>query len=67
MQRLVTWTKAEGELVSRWAAGARMSHPSLDVGLRLADRDKRIAAGVLAGGVAYRLFFWHARISTRPE
>jgi uncharacterized BrkB/YihY/UPF0761 family membrane protein len=30
----------------------------VDVGFRLADRDKRVAAGVLAGGVAYRFFFW---------
>lgn len=29
----------------------------MDVGFRLAARDKRVAAGVLAGGVAYRLFF----------
>jgi uncharacterized BrkB/YihY/UPF0761 family membrane protein len=30
----------------------------VDVGFRLAARDRRVAAGVLAGGVAYRLFFW---------
>ena len=37
---------------------AREGHVSVDVGFRLADRDKRVAAGVLAGGVAYRFFFW---------
>ncbi len=30
----------------------------MDVGFRVADRDRRIAAAVLAGGVAYRFFFW---------
>ena len=33
------------------------------MGFRLADRDKRVAAGVLAGGVAYRMFFWLLSIS----
>ena len=27
-------------------------------GFLVADRDKQVAAGVLAGGVAYRFFFW---------
>jgi len=36
---------------------------SVDVGFRLADRDKQVAAGVLAGGVAYRLFFWSLSFS----
>ena len=31
---------------------------SVDVAFRLADRDKRVAAGVLSGGVAYWFFFW---------
>lgn len=43
--------------------GARALHPSVDVGFRLADRDKRVAAGVLAGGIAYRLFFWFLSVS----
>ncbi|HYN72260.1 MAG TPA: hypothetical protein VES60_07130, partial [Nakamurella sp.] len=41
-----------------WARGVREGHASVDVGFRLADRDKKVAAGVLAGGVAYRFFFW---------
>jgi uncharacterized BrkB/YihY/UPF0761 family membrane protein len=61
--RAVTWTKAEGARATAWATGARVSHPSVDVGFRLADRDKRVAAGVLAGGVAYRLFFWCLSLS----
>lgn len=35
----------------------------MDVGFRLADRDRRVAAGVLAGGVAYRMFFWVLSVS----
>jgi uncharacterized BrkB/YihY/UPF0761 family membrane protein len=61
--RAVARTKAEGARATAWATGARRSHPSVDVGFRLADRDKRVAAGVLAGGVAYRLFFWCLSLS----
>ena len=43
--------------------GARETHRSVDVGFRLADRDKRVAAGVLAGGLAYRMFFWLLSVS----
>lgn len=50
--------KNTAERGSAWALGAREGHASVDVGFRLADRDKRVAAGVLAGGVAYRFFFW---------
>jgi hypothetical protein len=42
---------------------APKTHRSVDVGFRLADRDKRVAAGVLAGGVAYRMFFWVLSVS----
>ncbi|HSF99068.1 MAG TPA: YhjD/YihY/BrkB family envelope integrity protein [Ornithinibacter sp.] len=48
---------------SAWSVAARETHQSVDVGFRLADRDKRVAAGVLAGGVAYRLFFWLISLS----
>ena len=41
-----------------WADGARASHATVDVGLRVAEKDRRHAAAVLAGGVAYRIFFW---------
>lgn len=63
MARAVSWSKAESERATRWATGAREVHPSIDVGFRLAARDKRVAAGVLAGGVAYRLFFWFLSLS----
>ena len=46
-----------------WSVAARETHQSVDVGFRLADRDKRVAAAVLAGGVAYRLFFWLIALS----
>ena len=59
----MTWTKGEGVRAATWASGARTVHPSVDVGFRLADRDKRVAAGVLAGGIAYRLFFWCLSLS----
>ena len=35
----------------------------MDVGFRLAERDKRVAAGVLAGGIAYRIFFWFLSVA----
>ena len=45
------------------AEDARGTHRSVDAGFRVFDRDRRIAAGVLAGGVAYRLFFWMLALS----
>jgi membrane protein len=56
--RLIVWSKARTDGVTRWAVAARERHASVEIGFRLAHRDKRVAAGVLAGGVAYRLFFW---------
>jgi uncharacterized BrkB/YihY/UPF0761 family membrane protein len=56
--RAKAWAKDTAQRGSTWALGARKDHASVDVGFRLADRDKRVAAGVLAGGVAYRFFFW---------
>jgi uncharacterized BrkB/YihY/UPF0761 family membrane protein len=37
---------------------ARGRHPSLDTSYRLFERDRRLAASVLAGGIAFRLFLW---------
>jgi hypothetical protein len=34
------------------------SSAAIDVGLRLIKRDAAIRGGILAGGMAYRLFFW---------
>lgn len=55
--------QASARRASEWSLAARETHQSVDVGFRLADRDKRVAAGVLAGGVAYRLFFWLIALS----
>jgi uncharacterized BrkB/YihY/UPF0761 family membrane protein len=63
LSRAVGWSKGKAARASSWALGARESHASVDVGFRLADRDKRVAAGVLAGGVAYRFFFWLLSVS----
>jgi uncharacterized BrkB/YihY/UPF0761 family membrane protein len=49
--------------LSQWAVAARGRYRTVDVGFLAADRDKRVAAGVLAGGVAYRFFFWILAIS----
>lgn len=59
VQRLRTTARR----ASAWGVAARETHQSVDVGFRLADRDKRVAAGVLAGGLAYRLFFWIISVS----
>ena len=61
--RAVEWSRVRAQRASAWSLDARGTHRSVDVGFRLADRDKRVAAGVLAGGVAYRLFFWLLSIS----
>jgi membrane protein len=61
--RAVDWSRVRAQRASAWSLDARETHRSVDVGFRLADRDKRVAAGVLAGGVAYRLFFWLLSVS----
>ena len=38
--------------------GASERHVSLAVSLRAVERNRRVAASVLAGGLAYRLFLW---------
>src|SRR5262245_31415549 len=48
---------------SAWMAGMRDGHVTVDVGFRVLDRDRRVAAMVLAGGIAYRLFFWLLALS----
>lgn len=63
MARAIAWSKAKVAWAISWALGARETHTSVDVGFRIADRDKRVAASVLAGGVAYRFFFWLLALS----
>lgn len=61
--RRVAWSRIQAERTVAWATEARTSHRSVDAGFLAADRDKRVAAGVLAGGVAYRFFFWMLAVS----
>jgi uncharacterized BrkB/YihY/UPF0761 family membrane protein len=56
--RKVAWSRLQAERAVAWVTEARTSHRSVDAGFLAADRNKRVAAGVLAGGVAYRFFFW---------
>ena len=63
MARVIAWSKAKARWAIDWALGARETHASVDVGFRVADRDKSVAASVLAGGVAYRFFFWLLALS----
>ena len=53
----------QAERTVAWMTEARTSHRSVDAGFLAADRNKRVAAGVLAGGVAYRFFFWMLAVS----
>lgn len=62
-RRASAWASARARRATQWSVRARKTHRSVDVGFRLADRDKRVAAGVLAGGLAYRLFFWLLSVS----
>ena len=63
LARKIAWGRDTAEVWLNWLLGARETHASVDVGFRTADRDRRIAAGVLAGGVAYRYFFWILALS----
>jgi uncharacterized BrkB/YihY/UPF0761 family membrane protein len=60
---VLSWSRSTAHHAVQWSVAARRTHRSVDVGFRLADRDKRVAAGVLAGGVAYRMFFWMLSVS----
>jgi uncharacterized BrkB/YihY/UPF0761 family membrane protein len=54
------YARARGRVTAA-VAGARSAadrHVSLAVPLRAAERNRRVAASVLAGGLAYRLFLW---------
>lgn len=61
--RTLIRVRSRARRATEWSLGARSTHRSVDVGFRFSDRDKRVAAGVLAGGVAYRMFFWMLSVS----
>jgi uncharacterized BrkB/YihY/UPF0761 family membrane protein len=63
IKRSVAWSKTNAEKAGVWAVGAREQHASVDVGFRFRDRDRQVAAMVLAGGIAYRIFFWLLALS----
>ena len=50
--------RAKFSAATESAKSARGRHVSLAVSLRAAERNRRVAASVLAGGLAYRLFLW---------
>src|SRR5829696_4301224 len=50
--------RAAAEKVPARLSAARSRHASVDASFELVDRDRRLAASVLAGGIAFRLFFW---------
>src|SRR5436190_13230392 len=51
------WT-ARGQAGLARLEHERPRHASVEIAFRCLMRDKRIAGGVLGGGLAYRLFFW---------
>jgi membrane protein len=63
LARAFSWSKATVRRAGEWAIAARETHASVDVGYRAADRNRRVAAMVLAGGIAYRMFFWLLALS----
>lgn len=63
LTRVFVWSKATAARAADWAVDARGRHASVDVGFRAADRNRRVAAMVLSGGIAYRVFFWLLALS----
>ena len=61
--RAVAWSKDTAQKASARADRERERHTSVDVGFRSAERQRRVAAMVLAGGIAYRIFFWTLAVS----
>src|SRR5262245_14117263 len=62
-RRATAWSKHTAKRAGEHAERARESHSSVDVGFRTAERQRRVAAMVLAGGIAYRIFFWLLALS----
>ena len=63
VRRAAAWSIATAKRAGDRAVRARESHVSVDVGFRTAERQRRVAAMVLAGGIAYRIFFWLLAVS----
>ena len=63
LKRTAAWSKRTAKQAGERTAQARESHASVDVGFRTAERQRRVAAMVLAGGIAYRIFFWLLALS----
>ena len=59
VQQLRRWSTS----AMSWAVSASERHLSVALGFRAAERNRRVAAAVLAGGFAYRLFFWLLALS----
>lgn len=51
-------TRAKLSAAVESAKGASERHVALAVPIRAVERNRRVAASVLAGGLAYRLFLW---------
>ncbi len=63
VKRAAAWSKLTAKKVGDRAVRERGNHASVDVGFRTAERQRRVAAMVLAGGIAYRIFFWMLAVS----
>lgn len=63
LKRASAWSKRTATRAGERAQLARGSHSSVDVGFRTAERQRRVAAMVLAGGIAYRILFWLLAVS----
>lgn len=54
--RAKEWAQPRADLSAAWVLAARGGHASVAAGFRLVDRDKRTAAAVLSGGLAFVMF-----------
>jgi uncharacterized BrkB/YihY/UPF0761 family membrane protein len=52
------WAGATADRAQVWAGNMREGHATVETGFRIVERDRQVAAMVLAGGIAYRIFFW---------
>ena len=54
----ISKVKERSKEARRRAEAARPRSAAIDTGFRMADRDRLVGGGVLAGALAYRLFLW---------